>query len=248
MSNLRPHPRGLSGWLAELDARIKADDAVIARDSAMLADRLRRQGREAVAQFLADATRVKEVTPADREALAKFLVTHTPEDTLRDAAARRLRDLFLSVESTFDFLSASPHIARIAALLPLPLVGLAVATKIWEPVVTYSHALCTFAAATVENTIAQFEFFRETTLATPPSIWLLLVVLAIAAVGGFRSFISNALVIAALIAGVHAYANFSEAHARATEPPQFCGGVDLRSNTLLQPTQTQIRNIRPAQK
>lgn len=246
MSNLRPHPKGLAGWLAELDARIKADDAVIARDSAMLADRLRRQGREAVAKFLADATRVKEVTPVDREALARFLVEHTPEDTLRDAAARRLRDAFLQAQGIAALFKPSQRVARIAALIPIPALGIAVVAGVYTPFVESIRPLCAFVARATNGNDLEFEFFRQFTDAPAPPLLLMIVLVVIAAIGGLRSLLLNGLVIAGVIASAQFVAGATLSRELAIPP--FCSAVDPRTNTLVYPTAAQITRIRPVQK
>ncbi len=245
MPNLQPHPKGLAGWLADLDARIAADDAVIARDSALLADRLRRQGREAVAKFLADAARTKELTSADREALAKFIVEYGVTDNLRDAGVRWLREIIIRVEAIAELLPvpASTWRHRICALAPWAIVGGAVLFGFYEPLRDASIVFCRFPARDSLGVLSEYEFRKLLTKPALPPTALIAIAIIVCILAGWRTFAMNAVIAATFICGVDFYSVF--ANAREWDVPAFCSTIDVKTNAQIMPTRQQSLRIHP---
>ncbi len=246
MNSLNPHPNGLAGLRAEIAGKVASAEAEFARVSGRTADRLRRQGREAVASYLANSEKVGELTAKDRAALAEFLVSHSPEDILRDAAARRMRNAFLRVEGFCETVKISPRVRRIAALAPLPILAAAVLSNAWTPLETIARQICVFQALSQDNRTLDYEFVRELTFAPPPSIFLIIAIAVIAAIGGFRFFIANAFLVGAILFALQTHAQNETAAASRT--PAYCNDSDPRSNAYVPPTAAQIKHIRPLQK
>lgn len=226
--------------------RVRKHEAVFERESARFAERLRRQGREAVAAYLADPSKSDDLTPADREALARYLVEYGPVDNLRDVGARRLRDIFLHIQAISEMLPAPAPSwrRRISAFAPWAIVIGAIVTGFYKPLRDLSYSVCRFVGPGKFGSYVEYDFVRLVYEPALPPIAITVIAIGFAIFGGWKSFAINLAIAAAIFFGAQGFLFISakqEAHV-----PAYCVAIDPKTNSPIPQTLEQQLRIRPA--
>lgn len=232
-------------FFRDLERSAQEDARAFERESMKFAERLKRQGRDAVAAYLSDAAKANDLTPAARDSLARFLVEYGPVDNLRDVGARRLREIFLHIKAIADLLPtpASSWRRRICALAPWAIIGGAILTGIYSPLREVSYSVCRFLGAGNFGTYAEYDFVRLVYEPALPPFAITVVAIGFAIFGGWKSFAINLFLAAAIFFGAKAFLFISasqEAHV-----PAYCSIVDPATNTINSPSLEQRLRIRP---
>lgn len=240
----KSHPAGLAGLRAEIAKKVAAGEAEFAKASSATVARLKIRGREAVAEFLANPSSSSQTTQADREALARYLAKYGAVDNLRDAGARRLRDIFLHIEAIAELLPAPPASwrRRAFAIAPWAIVAGAIITGFYEPLRDLSYSICRFIGPANFGTYVEYDFVRLVyELVLPPTV-LIVIAIGVALFGGWKSFAINLFLAAAIFFGAKALLIINAAQERHIPP--YCSTIDPKSNTTISPTLEQRLRIR----
>jgi hypothetical protein len=242
----KSHPAGLAGLRAEIDKKVAAGEAEFAKASSATVARLKIRGREAVAEFLANPSSSSQTTQADREALARFLAEYAPLDNLRDAGARRLRDVFLHIEAIADLLPvpASSWRRRICPIAPWAIIGGAIIGGVYEPLRDISYVACRFLARSSFGNPAEYEFIRLFYEPSPPPTWLIVICVGISIFAGWRAVTINLSVAVAIFTGAKLY--FAVAAVDEWKVPAFCSPIDAQTGAPRAPSIEQRLRIRDA--
>jgi hypothetical protein len=233
-------------FFRDLERSAQEDGRAFERESMKFAERLKRQGREEVANYLSDATKANDLTPAARDSLARFLAEYAPLDNLRDAGARRLRDIFLHIEAIGELLPvpASSWRRRFCAIAPWGIIGGAIVTGFYEPLRDLSYSVCRFIGPANFGTFAEYDFVRLVyELVLPPTL-VIVIACAFALFGGWKSFAINLVFAATIFCGAKATLFLNAA--QEIHVPVYCSIVDPKTNTTISPSLEQRLRIRPS--
>jgi hypothetical protein len=230
----------------EIANRVRQHEAAFERESARFAERLRRQGREAVAAYLADSSKADELAPKDRKALAKFLAEYAPLDDLRDAGARRLSDAIVHIEAIIDLIPTpkSSWRRRAFAIAPAAIIGGAIVMGFYNPLRDASIVFCRFVARDSLGTLVEYEFLRLLTEPTLAPTLLIVIAFVICIFAGWRAFALNAVIAVVVFFGINFYAAI--ANAREWKVPAFCSVIDAQTGAPRAPSIEQRLRIRDA--
>lgn len=242
----KSHSAGLAGLRAEIAKKVAAGEAEFAKASSATVARLKIRGRKAVAEFLANPSSSSQITQADREALARFLAEYAPLDNLRDAGARRIRDIIVHIEAIAELLPAPPASwrRRTFAIAPWAIVAVAIVTGFYEPLRDLSYSVCRFVGPANFGTFAEYDFVRLIyELVSPPPL-LIAIAIGVALFGGWRSFAINLVLAAAIFFGAKALLFINAG--QEINVPAYCSVIDPKTNTTISPSLEQRLRIRPS--
>lgn len=230
-------------FFRDLERSTQEDGRAFERESMKFAERLKRQGRDVVANYLSDATKANDLTPAARDSLAKFLAEYGAVDNLRDAGARRLRDAIVHIEAIIDLIPSpkSSWRRRTFAVAPWAIIGGAIIAGAYEPLRDASIVFCRFVARDALGTLFEYEFRRLLIEPTLPPTVLIGVAFIVCIFAGWRAFFVNAALAAVIVVGVNFYAVF--ANAREWDVPAYCSTIDAKTNATIWPTPEQKLRI-----
>jgi hypothetical protein len=254
---LEKHPQGLPGWTAEMNARIAEDDAAIARYSAALAAKLRRQGRDAVAKFLADATKIRELTKSDRDELAKFLTSEQPGDIRVNDHVSSWSEGFVRFGAILSLLIPD-NLVIFARFAPAIFLGAVWMVGLWSPIATTTIVICEFAMDSNLQTAMKLQSTGLTEIwqytgpayarASLPDLYWIVAILAVARIWRMRNFTRTIVLNIAIVAGVYVYAGMQISDLRANESkiPPYCNSHV--NDKLEPPTLEQYKRSTPRQR
>jgi len=246
MKRLAPHPQGLDGFIADIDARVREDDKAIAKASAELVLRTCAGGRERVAALMADPAKAFLLTDADRRKLHEFMVTHAPEDTIVDLEAQAIRKAILRIEARFR--AFFPNGARpLLGFVPGIAAVAAVVFGYFEPVAQGIAPHCRFVAAATGGGVAEFEFVRHVYAIRWPSPVLLLAAIPFVVAAGLRPMALSVLALnGSLLLGIFLYASVETSAGNRAEAAiaPYCAATDARTGAAIPRTAEQAARIR----